>query len=57
MNIKQHWENIYQNKSDSEVSWYQEIPHTSLKLLSQLDLPLYEPIIDVGGGNSNLARE
>ena len=57
MNINQHWENIYQNKSDSEVSWYQEIPHTSLKLLSQLDLPLYEPIIDVGGGNSNLARE
>jgi len=53
--VKAHWEKIYSEKSDSDVSWYQEVPETSLKLIDELDLKIKAPIIDVGGGNSKLA--
>ena len=57
-NSKEHWENIYSNKSDNEVSWFQEIPETSLKLIEKYafnDKSL--SIADIGGGNSVLALE
>ena len=54
---KQHWENVYETKGDQEVSWYQEIPVTSLNLIDSLNLKKDDAIIDVGGGNSNLAVE
>ena len=54
---KQHWENVYETKDDQEVSWYQEIPVTSLKLIDSLNLKKDDAIIDVGGGNSNLVVE
>ena len=54
---KSHWENIYASKSMQEVSWFQEIPITSLDLISKLVLPRDASIIDVGGGNSFLVDE
>ena len=54
---KQHWENVYETKDDQEVSWYQEIPVTSFKLIDSLNLKKDDAIIDVGGGNSNLVVE
>lgn len=54
---KQHWETVYETKGDQEVSWYQEIPVTSLNLIDSLNLKKDDAIIDVGGGNSNLAVE
>jgi 2-polyprenyl-3-methyl-5-hydroxy-6-metoxy-1,4-benzoquinol methylase len=51
---KQHWENVYETKSDDEVSWYEETPATSLSLITDLNLNKDAVIIDVGGGNSNL---
>ena len=51
---KQHWENVYETKGDQEVSWYQEIPVTSLNLIDSLNLKKDDTIIDIGGGNSNL---
>jgi len=54
---KQHWENVYATKNDDEVSWYQENPETSLKLITALELNNEAAIIDVGGGNSNLIGE
>ena len=56
-NTKQHWENVYETKADQEVSWYQESPTTSLELITSLHLEKNAPIIDIGGGNSNLAAE
>ena len=47
---KQHWENVYETKDDQEVSWYQEIPVTSFKLIDSLNLKKDDAIIDVGGG-------
>ncbi len=49
-----HWENIYQNKAFTEVSWYQKIPQTSLDFFDEFHIPLDAKIIDVGGGDSYL---
>ena len=51
---KKHWENIYQTKKLNEVSWYQEKPKTSLKLISEANLDKDAKIIDVGAGDSRL---
>ena len=51
---KEHWENVYRNKSPDEVSWYQQEPTLSLQLIESVPLPLDAPIIDVGGGASTL---
>lgn len=57
MERKVHWENVYKNKSDQQVSWYEELPLQSLELIEELSLDKNAAIIDVGGGNSNLTLE
>lgn len=52
---KEHWEKVYQTKRLSEVSWYEPIPYTSLKIINDLSLSKSAAIIDIGGGDSLLA--
>lgn len=52
--MKAHWENIYENKGDKEVSWYQDVPETSLNFIAEFISDKTDNIIDVGAGNSNL---
>ena len=52
--MKTHWEKVYQTKSPNEVSWTQETPTTSLKLIQSFQLNTSAKIIDVGGGDSKL---
>lgn len=54
LNRKKHWENIYDTKNFTEVSWYQPTPETSLAHIKALKLPLSASIIDIGGGDSYL---
>lgn len=54
---KSHWENIYTNKGPKEVSWYQENPEISLKLIHETGMPLTAPLIDIGGGDSMLVDQ
>ena len=49
-----HWQGIYESKAETEVSWYQDHPATSLALISDTGLPMDASIIDVGGGASRL---
>lgn len=51
---KQHWENIYSEKSPLEVSWHQQEPTLSLNLIQNCQLKKSSAIIDVGGGASLL---
>jgi len=51
---KQHWENVYQTKQLTEVSWYEPIPETSLSIIKLFKLPKDAAIIDIGGGDSLL---
>ena len=54
MNKKEHWENVFSTKQETEVSWYQQYPKTSIDLIKNLQLPFNAKIIDVGGGDSYL---
>jgi len=54
MDIKKHWEEIYTNKTPQEVSWTQEIPYSSLRLINDSNITKDAPIIDIGGGDSKL---
>ena len=38
MDRKQHWEHVYQTKGPAEVSWFQEAPTLSLRLLDAAGL-------------------
>lgn len=52
---KKHWENAYQKDSSEELSWYQDRPEISLKLIAATGVGFDGNIIDVGGGTSKLA--
>lgn len=52
---KIHWENVFETKDTTKVSWYQPIPETSMKMIDKLNLPKTVRIIDVGSGDSFLA--
>jgi SAM-dependent methyltransferase len=54
MNGKEHWDSIYQSKSEGEMSWTQPEPHMSLKLIGEVCSS--GRVIDVGGGTSLLAE-
>ncbi|WP_407176559.1 class I SAM-dependent methyltransferase [Bradyrhizobium sp. STM 3562] len=50
-----HWENVYTSKAEDEVSWFQENPAISLRLIGDANATRDSRIIDVGGGASRLA--
>jgi len=52
---KEHWENIYSTKGMQEVSWFQQVPETSLALIQKVAPAKDAAIIDVGGGDGFLA--
>ena len=49
-----HWENIYTTKAEGEVSWFEDSPGVSLKLIKAAGASQTAAIIDVGGGASRL---
>ncbi len=53
INSKEHWENVFAQKQENEVSWFQEYPKTSIAFLELFHLPLHANIIDIGGGDSH----
>jgi ubiquinone/menaquinone biosynthesis C-methylase UbiE len=57
MQTKDHWENVYKTKATDAVSWYQQYPERSLRLVRETGVPLDAPIIDIGGGASKLVDE
>ncbi len=54
--MKEHWNNVFENKEETEVSWFQSYPATSVEFLELFNLPLEANIIDVGGGDSRFYR-
>lgn len=49
---KKHWETIYSNKQQKDVSWYEPNPETSLSFIKKFKVDRNARIIDVGGGDS-----
>lgn len=54
---KGHWEQVYQNKSVTGVSWFQEHAEPSMRLIRASGVPNTAAIIDVGGGASTLVDD
>jgi 2-polyprenyl-3-methyl-5-hydroxy-6-metoxy-1,4-benzoquinol methylase len=54
MSRKEHWENVFSTKQETEVSWYQKSPTASLEIISKMRVPKDAGIIDIGGGDSYL---
>lgn len=54
MDNKTHWDDIYNRKKFSEVTWFQPEPKVSMQLISNLNLSLNANILDAGGGASTL---
>lgn len=57
MDKKNHWENIYESKEPTNVSWFQPHLENSLALISSANLKADAQIIDVGGGASTLVDD
>ena len=57
MNIKTHWEHIYETKAPDQVSWYQEHAQFSLQYIRKTGIRKTDHIIDVGGGASTLVDD
>lgn len=51
---RSHWEQVYSGRAPDEVSWHQERPESSLRLIDGIGLGSDAAIIDVGGGASRL---
>jgi SAM-dependent methyltransferase len=51
---KEHWEKVFATKAETEVSWYQKNPETSLQLINSCGVSKDAKIIDIGGGDSYL---
>ncbi len=49
-----HWELVYSEKADTELSWHQEDPIVSLELFDLAGATSQSSVIDVGGGTSYL---
>jgi SAM-dependent methyltransferase len=49
-----HWEGVYTQKAENEVSWFQENPAPSLELIEKAGATAASAIVDIGGGASRL---
>lgn len=54
MDRHSHWQTVYEDKGETEVSWFQEHPASSLALIRDSGLGTGARIIDIGGGASRL---
>ena len=54
-NLKSHWEKIYDEKKEDEVSWFQKETNESIKMIQNAGIE-NPKIIDVGSGRSKLLK-
>ncbi len=50
--MKEHWNEIYEALDVDELTWYEEMPEPSIRLLSECHINKDEPVLDVGAGAS-----
>ena len=54
LNRQAHWQRVYKEKDENQVSWFQERPTISLELIEAAGLDRSSAIIEIGGGASRL---
>jgi len=53
-NTKAHWEDVFETKETSKVSWFQNCPSNDVSLIKKYLPNKDKSIIDIGGGDSSL---
>ena len=48
---REHWQKIYNTRTEEELSWFQEYPTASMNFIDTFDLDANSRIIDVGSGD------
>jgi ribosomal protein L11 methylase PrmA len=56
MSKQEHWNTVYTTKTPQQVGWTQLYPEDSMKRIEATGLPKSASIIDIGGGDSDLAK-
>jgi len=54
-NLKLHWEKIYDEKNENEVSWFQKETNESIRMIQSAGIE-NPKLIDVGSGRSKLLK-
>lgn len=54
MDLRSHWQHVFETRDTTGVSWYQEFPEESMRFIRELSLVKHAPIIEIGGGDSRL---
>lgn len=54
MDRKQHWQQVFTTKGEQDVSWFEVLPTTSLRMMESAGLTPETCVLDVGGGDSRL---
>jgi trans-aconitate methyltransferase len=49
-----HWDRAFSSKGEAGVSWFEDRPETSLRLLAEIGAGPASALIDIGGGASRL---
>ena len=55
--LDQHWQDTYLQRPHQEVSWFQQHPTTSVRLIERYAPDRRCPVLDVGAGASRLADD
>ena len=57
MEVKEHWEQVYEARPSNELSWFEASADVSLKLVRTCQPSPDTPLIDVGAGASVLVDQ
>ncbi len=49
-----HWNGVYATRGEADVSWFEQVPATSLEMLEAAGLTPQSCVLDIGGGDSRL---
>jgi len=56
-NLKDHWDNAYENAVIQKLGWYEDFPEPSLRLIEKCNLDLNARLLNVGVGATTLIDE
>ena len=57
INLKYHWENVYENKPNEKLGWFEVDLSPSLNLIEKTGLNHSASILNIGAGNTTLIDE
>ena len=57
MQRQAHWNAVYDTRHEQQVSWFEDLPALSLRMMESAGLTASTCVVDVGGGCSRLVDE